>query len=100
MIDVVFLLIVFFMVGTKFYELEREFDVEVPEVSQANPLTSAPEELVVLIRRDGELFLGDEPATLDELTSARQQATEQGLGPEIFEEIDQRQIQTLEGMLS
>lgn len=68
MIDVVFLLIVFFMVGTKFYELEREFDIEVPEVSQANPLTNAPEEIVVLVRRDGALFLGDEPATLDELT--------------------------------
>lgn len=68
MIDVVFLLIVFFMVGTKFYDLEREFDVQIPEVSQANPLTSAPEEIVVSIGRDGDVFIGDEPATLAELT--------------------------------
>jgi biopolymer transport protein ExbD len=68
MIDVVFLLLIFFMVGTKFYELEREFDVQVPEVAQANPLTSAPEEIVVLIRRDGALFVGDDPTDLEALT--------------------------------
>jgi len=45
-----------------------------------------------------DLSFDTQPATLDELTSARDQATEQGLGPEIFEEIDQRQIQTLEGI--
>jgi biopolymer transport protein ExbD len=68
MIDVVFLLIIFFMVGTKFYELEREFDVQVPEVSQANPLTSAPEEIIVSVQRDGKVFLGEEPTTLVQLT--------------------------------
>ena len=42
MIDIVFLLIIFFMVGTQFTEQERQFDVQVPSVSDAPPLTSRP----------------------------------------------------------
>jgi biopolymer transport protein ExbD len=35
MIDIVFLLIIFFMVGTKFTELERKMALEVPQVGDA-----------------------------------------------------------------
>ena len=42
MIDVVFLLIIFFMVGTKFTELERTIALQVPQVSSAVPLSAAP----------------------------------------------------------
>ena len=35
MIDVLFLLIIFFMVATKFDEMERNIEVAVPEVAQA-----------------------------------------------------------------
>lgn len=35
MIDVVFLLIIFFMVGTKFTELERKIGLQVPEVNDS-----------------------------------------------------------------
>ena len=39
MIDVLFLLIIFFMVATKFDELERNIEVAVPEVAQAGEST-------------------------------------------------------------
>ena len=35
MIDIVFLLIIFFMVGTKFTELERKIALEVPQISES-----------------------------------------------------------------
>ena len=69
MIDVVFLLIIFFMVGTKFTELERKIGLQVPEVSQAGALTAAPEKKVVNVYQDGHLALDQEPVTLDELTA-------------------------------
>jgi biopolymer transport protein ExbD len=47
MIDIVFLLIIFFMVGTQFAERERQLDVQLPTVSDAQPLTSRPDEIVV-----------------------------------------------------
>ena len=41
MIDIVFLLIIFFMVGTKFTELERKIGLHVPQVTDAGALTEA-----------------------------------------------------------
>ena len=47
LIDVVFLLLIFFLVATKFAEEERELDVVLPEASEAQPLTSVPKEIFV-----------------------------------------------------
>lgn len=53
LIDVVFLLLIFFLVATKFAEEERELNVMLPEASEAQPLTSTPRELVVNIDAEG-----------------------------------------------
>ena len=69
MIDIVFLLIIFFMVGTKFTELERKIGLRVPEVADKGALTAAPERKIVNVYRDGTVTLDQAPVTLDELTS-------------------------------
>lgn len=76
MIDVVFLLIIFFMVGTKFSELERKIGLQVPEVSDGGALTDAPSKRVVNIYPDGQITLDRQAVTLAELTS--QLATARG----------------------
>jgi len=68
MIDVVFLLIIFFMVGTKFTELERKIALQVPQVRHASALTPAPEKKVVKVYRDGQIILDRRQVTLKELT--------------------------------
>ena len=68
MIDVVFLLIIFFMVGTKFTELERSIDLQVPEVGSGVALTEAPVARVVNVYQDGTLALDRETLTLAQLT--------------------------------
>ena len=68
MIDIVFLLIIFFMVGTKFTELERKIGLRVPEVTDRGALTAAPERKVVSVYRDGRIELDKRPVTLAELT--------------------------------
>jgi biopolymer transport protein ExbD len=68
MIDIVFLLVIFFMVGTKFTELERKIGLKVPEVSDSGALTAAPERRVVNVYRDGAVTLDREPVTLEQLT--------------------------------
>lgn len=78
MIDVVLLLLIFFMVGTKFAEMERTVDLEVPEVADAGALTSAPAKRVVNVFRDGHLTLdGEDLADLNELTARLAQARAQ-----------------------
>jgi biopolymer transport protein ExbD len=69
MIDIVFLLIIFFMVGTKFVEMERKMAVKVPEVSDVAALTPAPQKRVINVYRDGTIALDDRPLTIDELES-------------------------------
>ena len=69
MIDIVFLLIIFFMVGTRFTDLEREFDVQLPAVSAAPPLTSLPDEIVVNIQKSGTLQVAGKQRSLTELES-------------------------------
>ena len=68
MIDIVFLLIIFFMVGTKFAEMERSVQLEVPQVSQLGALTAAPAKRVINVYRDGSVLLDQQQVTLRELT--------------------------------
>lgn len=67
MIDIVFLLIIFFMVGTKFTELERKIGLEVPAVNDVGALTAAPERKVVNIYRDGRIILDREELSIEQL---------------------------------
>lgn len=68
MIDIVFLLIIFFMVGTKFAEMERKISLQVPQVSDAGALTPAPEKRVINVYRDGSIALNQRIVSLEELT--------------------------------
>lgn len=83
MIDIVFLLIIFFMVGTKFSELERKIGLRIPEVTDHGALTAAPERRVVNVYRDGRIELDQQTVTLDllrdRLVNARSQYAELGV---------------------
>ncbi|HQZ69219.1 MAG TPA: biopolymer transporter ExbD [Planctomycetaceae bacterium] len=52
-IDVVFLLLIFFLVATRYDQEERELEVVLPEVTQAQPLSMTPE-LVINVMRTGK----------------------------------------------
>ena len=52
-IDVVFLLLIFFLVATEYHQAERELDIDLPEVAQAQPLSMTPE-LIVNISSEGQ----------------------------------------------
>ena len=57
LIDVVFLLLIFFLVATRFAEEDQELDVVLPSASEAMPLTIEPKQLIVNIDRDGGYFV-------------------------------------------
>ena len=77
MIDIVFQLIIFFMVGARFTELEKKIDLTVPQVSDVAALTPAPEKRVINIYRDGRIDLDRRPVTIDQLTQELAGAQEQ-----------------------
>ncbi len=59
MIDVVFLLIIFFMVGARFTEEahDQQFDVELPSASAVQTMSRAPDPLVVTVYRSGRITI-------------------------------------------
>ena len=81
MIDIVFLLVIFFMVGTKFSEVERQLELTVPEVSDAAPMVAAVQRHVVAVLKDGTVSLDGEPMELQKLE--QQLKAEQQSGSEI-----------------
>jgi len=74
MIDVVFLLMIFFLVASKLDEADRSIDVVLPDAAAAKPLTSRPREFVVNIDRSGGYYAGARPVELDELRDLLRQA--------------------------
>ncbi|MCC6492139.1 MAG: biopolymer transporter ExbD [Pirellulales bacterium] len=69
MIDVVFLLIVFFMGAARFTDPERDIDLRLPEVAQAASGEGATAAKQVAVYADGRFSLDRHDVTLDELTS-------------------------------
>jgi biopolymer transport protein ExbD len=57
MIDMVFLLLIFFLVATRFEEEERSLEVQLPQASEAMPLTARPKELFININAQGQYFV-------------------------------------------
>lgn len=77
MADIVFLLLIFFLVGTQFSEAERKIALKVPEVPAHAALVAAPEKRVVNVFRDGTLTLDQTPVTLEQLTARLREAQRQ-----------------------
>ncbi|MEX0586603.1 MAG: biopolymer transporter ExbD [Pirellulales bacterium] len=69
MVDILLVLIIFFMLASKFSEVDRKITVRVPEVAGAGALTPAPEKRVVHVDRDGNITLDNRAATLEQLTN-------------------------------
>ena len=78
MIDVVFNLIIFFMVGTKFAEIDRAVELKVPRVSSVQNLRAIPAHRVIEVHRDGTIRMQSEIVPLNRLTQRLQQEIEQG----------------------
>ena len=74
MIDVVFLLMIFFLVASKLDEADRFIDVVLPKASAAKPLTSRPREFLVNIDREGNYFVGARPIAISDLQTLLKQA--------------------------
>lgn len=74
LIDVVFLLLIFFLVATQFEENDRELAVELPDAEQSLPLTEEPKILYVNIDQEGRYFVSGRVRTLSEVESLVREA--------------------------
>ena len=56
-IDMVFLLLIFFLVATTFQQTEREMKIALPTASSAGPISAAMRELIVNVDASGQMFV-------------------------------------------
>ena len=76
LIDVVFLLLIFFMVSTTFVQEPAALEVDLPS-SSAAALVPEDADTEILLGPGGEVLLGDRQMTLDELEAEFQRIAEE-----------------------
>jgi len=67
MVDVILNLLIFFMLGSRFAAEEQQVDIQLPKVSQAQPLTAPPDEIVINVFADGHVVVDQKTVTAEEL---------------------------------
>lgn len=81
MIDMVFLLLIFFLVATTFQQTEREMQIALPEAASAGPISASLREIVVNVQADGVIIVGgremDPPALQTLIADAVERNPEQ-----------------------
>lgn len=74
LIDVVFLLMIFFMLATTFLDPERALELDLPRAESGSSAEEAPEELVLNVFRDGRISLGGRELADGDLRARLEQA--------------------------
>ena len=74
MIDILFLLIIFFMVGTRFTENESNIQINLPKVAPNGAMLTSPSSKIVFIKPDGSIQLDGQVVSSEELTARLAQA--------------------------
>lgn len=60
LVDVVFLLLIFFLVATQFEQEERDMEVRLARASQIQPTTAEREDIFVTVTPEGDYYVGGE----------------------------------------
>lgn len=84
MLDVVMLLIIFFMLSTQFREEERQYDVKLPTVADATALTGQPDEIIVNVAADGTITVHQEAVSLSDLEAVMRLAHDRFAGQAVI----------------
>jgi biopolymer transport protein ExbD len=69
MLDIMFLLLIFFVLNTKFLDDERQINLQVPQVNGQNKLAAADQQKTINVYRDGSIRLDGTTVTLSDLTA-------------------------------
>jgi biopolymer transport protein ExbD len=76
MIDILFLLIIFFMVGTRFSENESNIQINLPKTAPSGAMLTGPSNKTVFVSADGSLQLDGQRVTHEQLTAMLAQAVQ------------------------
>jgi biopolymer transport protein ExbD len=66
-IDMVFLLLIFFLVATTFHQTEREMQIALPEARSAGPISMTLREIIVNVNAEGDIIINGRTMEPDDL---------------------------------
>jgi biopolymer transport protein ExbD len=84
LIDVVFLLIIFFLVATSFQRIQRELQVDLPKSKVAKEVSMEIQPISVTVSRDGTITMSNEVVPLKELPERLSAAVASVRNPRVF----------------
>lgn len=91
LIDVVFLLLIFFLVASRLSQEDSELDIPLPSAANAMPMTRQPQEMVVNIDERGEIFVNSQFMQAEQFeTLLRQTVANNPLGQSVIIRADRR----------
>ncbi len=76
-IDMVFLLLIFFLVTTTYHQIEREIKIGLPEAESGSPISVALRELIINVTSAGTVIVSGQEITVDQLRTIITDALEQ-----------------------
>lgn len=79
-IDIVFLLLIFFLVATRFDQQEKDMSIQIAEVLKATPMAAGPKELVVNVNKKGEYLVMGKKVSKDGLRHIIETESKNGRG--------------------
>lgn len=74
LVDMVFLLLIFFLVATTFHQTEREMKIVLPEASSAGPISLALKELIINVDETGAIIVAGQTISVEDLQAIVEQA--------------------------
>lgn len=82
-IDMVFLLLIFFLVATTFQQTEREMQIALPEAEASGPISTSLREIIVNVSEPGDVVVAGTVVGLDELRTMLTAAVERNPGQKV-----------------
>ncbi len=92
LIDMVFLLLIFFLVATTFAEEEREAELKLAETASIQPISAPPPQLIVNIMEDGTLKVSGDVVKRAELTDMLETIVRDDPDREVLIRADEKSI--------
>ncbi len=89
MIDIVFLLLVFFIVSYSMAQIEREMGIQLPRAETATEQSSRRNEVVVNLGPEGDLIVNRQAMQYDELQRRLQRLAQFGGAPDVIIRADE-----------
>jgi biopolymer transport protein ExbD len=69
MVDVLFNLLIFFLLATSMAQAEREMSIALPHAAASGPISTAMREIIINIGADGSITVAGQTLSQDELAS-------------------------------